>query len=115
MKWDEVGVGGRYYVDFKGRFRGSRTALSNFTSESFIEKYRLWDEIDGKEIEILNKGSSQNIDIEFCVVGDDPSLKARMRSDFLFLRKESKTLTSCGCDIWITGCKCGAFKAEKNG
>lgn len=115
----EVEVGKRYLFNATRK----RCPWSTKCSDEFSDKYLYWDMVSGKEIYISKKNPEDSEEITLYVVDYGPTHwvtavpgfgAARCDWDnFLQPFPQQATKSVCQCNLWISGCKCGAFKKEQ--
>lgn len=76
---------------------GDIVILDNIPRDRFSIPLDEWESLKGKKLFIVNV--------------EDDSIK--LKGSIFYWPKENFKLIKCKCNIWITGCKCGIFKVEK--
>jgi len=85
-------------------------------SKLFSDKFPSWHDTDGAEVSILKIGRAAIAAIvTFYRVDEGPYCWAVATSEFFqpIFQPIQAVKPACQCNIWMTGCKCGAFKAEQ--
>lgn len=116
----DIKVGSLYKIDLGHVYRNLPPQVGSTASSDFCAKYKTWGQVSGNIVKVLSK----SIDIMFCIISDPDTTWANIRPSFFShqLAPDNKSAAGtkavvvpakCQCNIWISGCKCGAFKAEK--
>lgn len=90
--------------------------IRSLTSKNILEKYKFYSDLNGKQIILLSKENpkKQSNNIQYIGV----KIYVKHPDCWLYISesvlKEVKVPDICFCNLWVTGCKCGVFKREKN-
>lgn len=111
MKIDDIKVGETYTLHFENATSSIRRHRDN--SEEFVNKYKgiRWSTLQGKRVVILKIIKQY---ARFHLEDDPPTHYTALAANYFKPILGSSSLrVVCQCNIWITGCKCGVFKAEQ--
>lgn len=123
---NDLKTGKIYTVDFSGVHNARKIDASNAT-DKFRTRYPTWRSISAKRVLILDKVEKVEAHrtvhcAKFAVLPINRSEQNKLTDDGEWCLSSSgyfrkctnpPPVTVCSCDIWITGCKCGAFKTEQ--
>lgn len=127
---DDIEVGKIYVADFSGIT--TQIPPKNAT-QPFIKKYSKWSDLTGKRVLVLEKTTASASSpytsakavipvLKFAVMPIntpeqnkiDTSGEWCLCSARYLYKQQTKNHASCTCNLWITGCTCGIFKAEQS-
>ena len=117
MKIEDIKVGERYQLTFKPDVAKTKVADASCNSAEFVLKYldTLMKEHQDKLVVVLRNPTKHSPPaVRFHFETDPPTCYCTIYPKFFKpLVAKSNSTSACQCNLWISGCKCGAFKAEQ--
>jgi len=108
---NDIKIGGTYTLHFESVTANIREHHDN--SEEFVSKHGgvNWSTLQGKRIVILKR---IGLRARFHLEDDPPTYYTALSANYFKLILGSSSFrVACQCNLWISGCKCGVFKAEQ--
>ena len=116
MKLEDIKVGEHYLFVLRTKSSKGLQFFNKYppkaqNSDLFYKKFPNWDRLVGKEVEILFLYPDGKVN--FFPIDYGHACWAIVPAEFFQPLLQHAAKPVCQCNLWITGCKCGAFKAEQ--
>jgi hypothetical protein len=122
VKIEEIKIGDTYQLFFTPKVSQVQITLSPgpnkqaIMTPGFFNSYgnTSWGDYQNHRVVIIDKTSHFPPGICFHFEKDTPDINCTIYPDYFTpLNSLSNQKSSCHCNVWISGCSCGAFKAEQ--
>jgi hypothetical protein len=121
MKIEDIKVGETYQLFFTPRVSQVSITLSPahhkhaIMTLGFFNEYgnTPWGDYQNHRVVVIDKTKHFPPGVRFHFENDAPDINCTIYPDYFIPLNSSNQKLSCCCNIWVSGCNCGVFKAEQ--